>query len=152
MTIKTFRKLISPFFWGNVLLEAAKEHWIYLLIMIVIFNGSSLMRGEIIEFIISSTIISTGIAIIFCLWVVFIFCKKVLESSAFKVNSLSKSNKMLAREVLGVIEKEEKNIEAREISREPMDTGSKVGLFLILLVNICITLGIFYIWYLVANQ
>jgi len=110
------------------------------------------MRGEIIEFIISSTIISTGIAIIFCLWVVFIFCKKVLESSAFKVNSLSKSNKMLAREVLGVIEKEEKNIEAREISREPMDTGSKVGLFLILLVNICITLGIFYIWYLVANQ
>lgn len=152
MTIKTFRKLISPFFWGNVLLEATKEHWIYLLIMIVIFNGSSLMRGEIIEFIISSMIISTGIAIIFCLWVVFIFCKKVFESSAFKVNSLSKSNKMLAREVLGVIEKEEKNIEAREISREPLDTGSKVGLFLILLVNICITLGMFYIWYLVANQ
>lgn len=152
MTIKTFRKLISPFFWGNVLLEATKEHWIYLLIVIVIFNGSSLMRGEIIEFIISSTIISTGIAIIFCLWVVFIFCKKVFESSAFKVNSLSKSNKMLAREVLGFIEKEEKNIEGREISREPLDTGSKVGLFLILLVNICITLGIFYIWYLVANQ
>jgi hypothetical protein len=148
LRIHHFKTLILPSFWWNAFSLAIKEHWIYLVFFSLSFNGSSLLRGEIIEFTTSVALASLVVGILFTLYVVFYFTIKSFKDASFHVMLLNKPCIEVARELLR-IKVEQPQI--TEFTSLP-DTTSKIGFAFIIGMSIVTILGILYIWYLIANQ
>jgi hypothetical protein len=152
LNIHHFKILILPSFWWNAFSLAIKEHWIYLVIFSFFFNGSSLFRGEIIEFTTSVALASLVVGILFTLYVVFYFTIKSFKDVSFRVMLLNKPCIDVARELLRIKVEQPQITEFTSLSEDLPDTTSKIGFAFIIGISIVTILGILYVWYLVANQ
>lgn len=147
-----FKILLLPSFWWNAFSLAIKEHWIYLVVFALIFNGSSLLRGEITEFIISGALVALVVGILFTIYVVFNFVIKSFKDASFRVMLNDKPCIHVVRELLGIKLDEPQITEYTSLSEDLPDTTSKIGFAFIIGMGIVTILGLLYIWYLVANQ
>jgi hypothetical protein len=152
LSIHHFKTLILPSFWWNAFSLAIKEHWIYLVVFSLSFNGSSLLRGEIIEFTTSVALASLVVGILFTLYVVFYFTIKSFKDASFHVMLLNKPCIEVARELLRIKVEQPQITEFTSLSEDLPDTTSKIGFAFIIGMSIVTILGILYIWYLIANQ
>ena len=152
LSIHHFKTLILPSFWWNAFSLAIKEHWIYLVVFSLSFNGSSLLRGEIIEFTTSVALASLVVGILFTLYVVFYFTIKSFKDASFRVMLLNKPCIEVARELLRIKVEQPQITEFTSLSEDLPDTTSKIGFAFIIGMSIVTILGILYVWYLVANQ
>lgn len=151
MNLSIFKKLLSPFFWWQVILTAIKEHWIYLTILLLIFNGSSLMRGELYSFIVQGSLSAAVVGVFFCIWIMLLFIKKVAFEPQFRTIVHSQTNYILAIELVGGSQDDESH-KAAVISDDFSEPVSKLGLVITLAISNSTTVGIFYVWYLIANK
>jgi hypothetical protein len=152
LSIHHFKTLILPSFWWNAFSLAIKEHWIYLVVFSLSFNGSSLLRGEIIEFTTSVALASLVVGILFTLYVVFYFTIKSFKDASFRVMLLNKPCIEVARELLRIKVEQPQITEFTSLSEDLPDTTSKIGFAFIIGMSIVTILGILYVWYLIANQ
>ena len=152
LSIHHFKTLILPSFWWNAFSLAIKEHWIYLVFFSLSFNGSSLLRGEIIEFTTSVALASLVVGILFTLYVVFYFTIKSFKDASFRVMLLNKPCIEVARELLRIKVEQPQITEFTSLSEDLPDTTSKIGFAFIIGMSIVTILGILYVWYLIANQ
>jgi hypothetical protein len=152
LSIHYFKTLILPSFWWNAFSLAIKEHWIYLVFFSLSFNGSSLLRGEIIEFTTSVALASLVVGILFTLYVVFYFTIKSFKDASFRVMLLNKPCIEVARELLRIKVEQPQITEFTSLSEDLPDTTSKIGFAFIIGMSIVTILGILYVWYLIANQ
>jgi hypothetical protein len=152
LSIHYFKTLILPSFWWNAFSLAIKEHWIYLVVFSLSFNGSSLLRGEIIEFTTSVALASLVVGILFTLYVVFYFTIKSFKDASFRVMLLNKPCIEVARELLRIKVEQPQITEFTSLSEDLPDTTSKIGFAFIIGMSIVTILGILYVWYLIANQ
>jgi hypothetical protein len=152
LSIHYFKTLILPSFWWNAFSLAIKEHWIYLVVFSLSFNGSSLLRGEIIEFTTSVALASLVVGILFTLYVVFYFTIKSFKDASFRVMLLNKPCIEVARELLRIKVEQPQITEFTSLSEDLPDTTSKIGFAFIIGLSIVTILGILYVWYLIANQ
>jgi hypothetical protein len=152
LSIHHFKILLLPSFWWNTFSLAIKEHWIYLVVFSLIFNGSSLLRGEITEFIISGALAVLVVGILFTIFVVFYFIIKSFKDASFLVMLLDKPCIHIARELLRIKLEEPQITEYTSLSEDLPDTTSKIGFAFIIGMGIVTILGLLYIWYLAANQ
>ena len=144
--------LIFPSFWWNAFSLAVKAHWIYLVVFSFIFNGSSLFRGELSEFIFSGALASLVISILFIIYVAFNFIIKVFKDTSFRANLTSKPCVDTAREILGIKIDEPQITECNSLSKDLPDITSKLGFTFIICMGLVTIFGLLYISYLVANK
>jgi hypothetical protein len=141
--------LLFPSFWGNAFFLAIKEHWIYLIVFSLIFNCSSLMRGEFLEFIISSTFVA---AVLFFLYVTFIFILKVFKEPEFRLLVNTQPCVIVVSGLLGIKNEVPQIIKCNSLNDDLPDATSKIGFTLMMVVSIATIVGILYIWFLIANR
>lgn len=150
MSIRLFKMLLFPSFWWNAFFLAFKEHWVYLVVFTLFFNGSSLMRGEFLEFIISGSIFAGVVAILYIFYVSSIFILKTFKESDFRLMVINQPCLYVVYDLLG-LKSESRVIKSSPLSQDLPDKTSKIGFTLLMVVSISTTAGIFYVWYLVAN-
>tara|TARA_R110002153_G_C13240517_1_gene490697 strand:+ start:624 stop:1088 length:465 start_codon:yes stop_codon:yes gene_type:complete len=152
LNIRLFKMLLFPSFWGNVFSLAFKEHWIYLAVFTLMINGSSLMRGEFLEFIVSGFFVVSVVGILFIFYVTYTFIIKTFKESDFRVMALTQPCVFVVSELLGIKIDRPPVMEYSSFSDDLPDMPSKIGFTLLMVVKISTIVGIFYICYLIANR
>lgn len=147
-----FKMLIFPSFWGRAFSLAIKEHWIYIVVFTLIFNGSFLLRGEFMEFIISGALVAAVVGILFILYVAFLFIIKIFKEADFRLMVSNQPCMFVVCELLGIKNEEPQIMKCTSFSEELPDIPSKIGFTLMMIVSVSTIAGFLYLGYLVANQ
>ncbi|MEP2651749.1 MAG: hypothetical protein ABJH06_07105 [Paraglaciecola sp.] len=151
-SIRLFKMLLFPSFWGNAFALAFKEHWIYLAVFSLIFNGTSLMRGEFLEFIISGFFVVSVIATLFVFYATYTFIIKTFKESNFRVMVINQPCVFVVSELLGIKIDKPQVLEYSSFSDDLPDIPSKIGFTLLMVVSLSTIVGLFYLCYLIANR
>ncbi|MCG7547498.1 hypothetical protein [Pseudoalteromonas sp. Of7M-16] len=156
-SIRHYKVLVFPSFWVNAFAVAVKEYWLYLAVFFLIYNGSSLMRGELLNFITSCAVSATVVSILYIFYILFLFPIKSIKDANFRKTVNTESSKAVTRYLLGVKIEEPKTEEPQAESRVSLGEEfpgktSKIMFGLLMVVKVCTAVGAFYIWYLIANK
>jgi hypothetical protein len=153
MKSKLIKYIVYPSFWVKMFSLSFKENWIFILVFPLISGGSSLFKGEILQFIITAIFVLIVIGLMFFIYQLVRYIYLIIFDSEMRIKCSSLGVEGIAREVLGLpILEPMEAVNEVAMSEELPDKASKIGFSISILIMVSVTLGLIYLGYITANE